>query len=107
MRPYSSDLMKTCWSPRRERAEPSLWRLRDTLRAMSDSILRLQEAFKEFDQDGNGRIDRDEFDALLKKLGADLSRNEADAAFKDIDQNGNSAVEFEEFARWWKLQPGG
>ena len=58
---------------------------------------KVRAVFMEIDKDGNGRIDRDEFFAFLKGLGADVSKQESDLLFAGLDEDGNNYICFEEF----------
>lgn len=61
----------------------------------------LQREFDRFDADKNGFIDRDEFAALVKSLGVELSEDKVGVAFRALDVNGNDRIEFNEFRVWW------
>lgn len=61
----------------------------------------LKREFDRFDADKNGFIDRDEFAALVKSLGVELSEDKVGVAFRALDVNGNDRIEFNEFRVWW------
>ncbi len=61
----------------------------------------LREAFDYNDRDGDGRIQLDEFSAMLDELEADMSAAEVEIGFKDIDTNDDGLVDFQEFVAWW------
>jgi len=61
----------------------------------------LQETFSYFDDDGNGRIDRAEFQRLMGALGADMPDDEMEVGFDFIDSDDDGAIDFNEFATWW------
>ncbi len=61
----------------------------------------LREAFDYNDRDADGRIQIDEFAAMLDELEADMSRKEIEIGFQDIDTNDDSLIDFDEFAAWW------
>ena len=61
----------------------------------------LREAFDYNDRDGDGRIQLDEFSAMLDELEADMSDKEIEIGFKDIDTNDDGLIDFEEFVAWW------
>jgi calmodulin len=61
----------------------------------------LREAFDYNDRDGDGKIQLDEFSAMLDELEADMSENDIEIGFKDIDTNDDGLVDFEEFVAWW------
>lgn len=58
---------------------------------------RVQEAFKVFDLDGNGFIDKHELKHVMKRLGETLSDNDLDAMFDEADINKDGAIDFGEF----------
>lgn len=68
---------------------------------MSEDLEELRETFRHFDKDGNGTIDRDEFAALLKALGADCDAEEIEAGLTVLDTNNSGQIDFDEFAEWW------
>ncbi|RCH96684.1 hypothetical protein CU098_002856, partial [Rhizopus stolonifer] len=57
----------------------------------------LQEAFKVFDADGNGVIDREELHKVMSSLNETLTEEELDAMIKEADSNGDGKISFEEF----------
>lgn len=65
--------------------------------------------FREFDTDGNGVLDQEEFAEMTRRLGYSMSKKQTKAAFKKVDtgthlltcQDGNGKIEKEEFYRWW------
>ncbi len=61
----------------------------------------LREAFDYNDRDGDGRIQLDEFSAMLDEREADMSAAEVEIGFKDIDTNDDGLVDFQEFVAWW------
>jgi calmodulin len=61
----------------------------------------LREAFDYNDRDGDGRIQLDEFSAMLDELEAEMSAAEVEIGFKDIDTNDDGLVDFQEFVSWW------
>jgi len=69
---------------------------------MKDSYLR--SAFKLFDQDNSGKIDRDE---ILKLLAGDsfqgvYTKDALDKAISEVDENGDGEIDFEEFLSMMK-----
>jgi Ca2+-binding EF-hand superfamily protein len=62
----------------------------------------LKAAFDEFDTNGSGGIDEDEFSALTKKLDLVLTEGELHTAFLAIDVNGNRRIDFGEFSSWYR-----
>ncbi|KAL7465256.1 hypothetical protein ACHAXS_005584 [Conticribra weissflogii] len=57
----------------------------------------LRDAFRVFDEDGNGTISRAELKKLMKNLGQALSDAELDAMMDEVDTDGNGEIDFEEF----------
>jgi len=63
----------------------------------TDDIEGLQMAFRAFDLDGNGKIDREELAQVMKNLGQELTPEEIDAMMKEADTDGDGSIDFEEF----------
>lgn len=61
----------------------------------------LRETFDYNDRDGDGRIQLDEFAAMLDELEAETSEKETAIGFKDIDTNDDGLIDFQEFVAWW------
>ena len=61
----------------------------------------LRETFDYNDTDKDGRIDLDEFVALLDDLEADMSLAECQLGFAAIDVDDNGWISFDEFIDWW------
>src|SRR3546814_19876569 len=61
-----------------------------------------RQIFDKYDSDGNGSIDRREFQMLCHEFGYYLSPAECEMAVKQIDRDGNNAIEYNEFVKWWK-----
>lgn len=57
------------------------------------------EAFKVFDMDGNGYIDKHELKYVMRRLGENLSDDDLKAMFSEADINGDGLIDFEEFSR--------
>jgi calmodulin/calcium-binding protein CML/plastin-2 len=64
-------------------------------------LAELRETFDYNDTDKDGRIDFDEFVALLDDLEADMSLPECQLGFAAIDVDDNGWVSFDEFVDWW------
>lgn len=61
----------------------------------------LKKAFCFFDKDGNGRLDRDEFSAILSSSGSGaLSQAELDRMYEDADFDTSGGVDVDEFVLW-------
>ena len=61
----------------------------------------LREAFDYNDRDGDGRIQLDEFSAMLDELEAEMTDSDIEIGFKDIDTNDDGLIDFQEFVAWW------
>jgi calmodulin len=72
-----------------------------TNRPNDEQLYELREAFDYNDRDKDGRIQLDEFSAMLDELEADMSPNEVEIGFKDIDTNDDGLIDFVEFVAWW------
>jgi calmodulin len=70
-------------------------------RPNEEELDELREAFDYNDRDNDGRIQLDEFSAMLDELEADMSGKEIEIGFKDIDTNDDGLIDFEEFVDWW------
>jgi len=55
------------------------------------------EAFRVFDLDGNGFIDKHELKHVMKRLGENLSDADVDAMFQEADINNDGQIDFNEF----------
>ena len=53
------------------------------------------EAFRVFDQDQNGYIERRELKNVMKSLGNNLSDKDIDRMMKDADKNGDGRIDFQ------------
>ena len=53
--------------------------------------------FRSFDTDGDGYITLEELIDVLKALGQDFSREEAEAMIRDADTDGDGKINFIEF----------
>ena len=72
-----------------------------TTKPNQEELDELREAFDYNDRDGDGRIQLDEFSAMLDELEAETSEREIEIGFKDIDTNDDGLIDFEEFVAWW------
>jgi Ca2+-binding protein (EF-Hand superfamily) len=61
--------------------------------------------FAKYDQDNSGRIEFNEFTALLKDMGVDLSLQEAELMYLSIDKDMNHGICIEEFQKFWSTSP--
>jgi calmodulin/calcium-binding protein CML/plastin-2 len=70
-------------------------------RPSEEQLDELRETFDYNDRDGDGRIQLDEFAAMLDELDADMSKREIEVGFQDIDTNDDQLIDFDEFVAWW------
>eukprot|EP00795_Rhopilema_esculentum_P007187 gene7187-12857_t len=61
------------------------------------------EAFRVFDQDQNGFIERRELKNVMKSLGNNLNDKDIDRMMKDADKNGDGRIDFQDRESRWKM----
>ncbi|KAK3581943.1 hypothetical protein CHS0354_007065 [Potamilus streckersoni] len=61
-----------------------------------------REAFRVFDMDGNGYIDKHELRYVMRRLGENLSDDDIKAMFKEADLNGDGLIDYDEFSTLMK-----
>jgi calmodulin len=71
----------------------------NTMHGTRPSQPALQDAFRHFDADGNGYLDRDEMRTLLSTGDHALTDAEVDRAVAIADVNGDGQIDYEEFVR--------
>jgi len=59
----------------------------------------IQEAFRMFDTDNSGEIDKKEFRKLVKSLGLELNNRKINELMKKIDTNNSGQIDMEEFTK--------
>ena len=59
----------------------------------------ITECFKQFDIDGNGKIDRHELTQIIKKTEDDILPTEIDTLLESYDVNLNGVIDFDEFIK--------
>ena len=59
----------------------------------------LQEVFRRFDRNGDGKISSEELSAYFASIGDNISREEAQRVIKDFDNNGENLLEFKDFVK--------
>jgi len=69
-------------------------------------IERIRRIFEQFDGDGSGCVDKDEFKSLLchvmkVKHKADIPDITLSRYFREVDVDGSGDIDFEEFTRWY------
>lgn len=62
-----------------------------------EEIEEFRAAFDMFDTDKNGTISSKEFLKILKNLGQNVPKDEADKIMKQLDSDGSGEIEFSEF----------
>ena len=68
---------------------------------------RVQELFEEFDNDGNNKIDKHEFQDLAFSLGVLLDESEVQSVIQTVDQDGDGTIDLREFQVWLHGDGGG
>ena len=59
--------------------------------------VRVIDLFQEWDEDGDGHVDRKEFRQAMSALGLDaLPRKEVDALFDSFDKDGGGSIDYNE-----------
>ena len=58
--------------------------------------MKLIDLFREWDDDGNGALDKKELRAAVAALGYDAPRSSIDALFDSIDEDKSGWIEFHE-----------
>jgi len=64
--------------------------------ALSSRGVRVIDLFRDWDEDGSGLIDKDEFFKAMAPLGIDVSREEANDLFDEFDKDLSGEIEFRE-----------
>ncbi|KAL3891019.1 hypothetical protein ACJMK2_003283 [Sinanodonta woodiana] len=70
---------------------------------VSDEEYQIRQAFKVFDKDGNGVIDKNELRLAMRTLGEKVSEADVTEMMRDADTNGDGKIDYEEFARMWTM----
>ena len=65
------------------------------------TLAEMRAHFSHIDTDGNGKIDFDEFVALLKTVGFTRQEEIIKLAFDAIDADSSGYIDFDEFGVWW------
>ena len=61
-----------------------------------DNAVRVIDLFRDWDDDGNGKVDKKEFRKAMKALGLDVPRKEVDGLFDSFDPDGGGSIEYNE-----------
>jgi calmodulin len=67
-----------------------------------DELAELHEDFDDFDRDGDGLLQFNEFVCFLDGLEADMTEKECHIGFAEIDSDHDGVIEFGEFVEWWR-----
>jgi dynein heavy chain len=78
----------------------ALTKMNKDIEAQKSPDYRIREIFNEFDEDGSGSIDAEEFQTLAHACGETLTDEEAQATLEHLDADGNGTLEFDEFKVW-------
>jgi calmodulin len=65
----------------------------------ADIVEEYIEAFRVFDREGNGTVNRDELRHIMVALGERVSVEELDVMLQDADVNGDGLIEYKNFVR--------
>ena len=66
-------------------------------RILNENSIKLIDLFREWDDDGNGALDKKELRHAIAALGYKAPKKEIDAFFESIDDDENGWIEFAEF----------
>ena len=74
------------------------------VRVLKQNMGRIMHAFKRFDVNGDGELDREEFGQLLGKFAEkneeiDITKQDIDMIFYFFDRDGGGSIEMEEMVR--------
>ena len=75
----------------------------EIVRYQSKGPVRLVDAFRQLDDNGDGRLSQEELMLCAKKLGIDLSPEEVHCLVQILDKNGDGNVELEEVRDFIKV----
>ena len=68
--------------------------------ALSQNAMRIVDLFREWDEDGDGTIDKKEFRRAMPLIGFDVPRKEIDALFDEWDPDGSGTIELNELNKF-------
>ncbi len=72
-------------------------RLQASLKQQSGGLLGLSNLFKEYDLDGSGALNWEEFCTALQKCGLTPSPQDIRSLFLELDKDGNNEISYDEF----------
>lgn len=72
-----------------------------SIRVVTEIEGNVDQTFDSIDTDGNGHIDQQELDALVKTLGFDTEQSNTQDLFTSIDTDGNGKISKDEFRQWY------
>ena len=61
------------------------------------------KAFKVFDTDNSGTLNKIELRHILTRIGDKFSDEEVDDIFKAADMDGNGEIDYKEFVQYWRM----
>ena len=67
--------------------------------AMAENSVKLIDLFREWDEDGDGNIDKKEFRKGIAGLGYDADKKDMDALFDSIDESGDGEIDYGEIKK--------
>jgi len=67
----------------------------------AERVAELRENFTECDENGDGRIQYDEFVTLLNNIGAQTNEQENRLGFDEVDTDKDGSISFDEFVAWF------
>ena len=67
--------------------------------ALAKNSAKLVDLFREWDDDGNGAIDKNEFRESIAYLGYKVSKKQADGLFEALDESGDGYIEYPELKK--------
>jgi Ca2+-binding EF-hand superfamily protein len=62
-------------------------------------IILIKEAFRMFDSDESGYIDKKEFRKLIQSLGIEMNVTKIDSLMREVDKDGSGSIDIEEFTQ--------
>lgn len=65
----------------------------------AEQLQDFKASFSLFDQDGDGRVSKDELRTAMRSLGQNPTEQDLDEIMREVDKDGNGTIEYEEFIR--------